>query len=103
MPLKTEKTGQRDVLPIDLDAWRDAVSYRMHRPVVQMRVYSSGDVYPICPRCGQNLDREYMAFCDRCGQHLGWKIYPVTKIRRVPKQTDLPSLLMMQAKSQSKI
>ena len=31
--------------------------------------------YPICPRCGISLDREYVRFCDRCGQLLDWINY----------------------------
>lgn len=36
--------------------------------------------YPICPRCGSPLDREYQAYCDRCGQYLSWERYGVDTI-----------------------
>ena len=31
--------------------------------------------FPICPRCMQNMEREYQAFCDKCGQRLVWSDY----------------------------
>ena len=30
-------------------------------------------IYPICPKCGRTMEREYQHYCDRCGQRLGWK------------------------------
>ena len=36
--------------------------------------------YPVCPRCGISLDREYQSFCDRCGQRLDWKHYKEAQI-----------------------
>lgn len=51
-----------------------AVSYRIAMPVTKMVQYSSGGyAYPICPRCRQSMDREYMSYCDRCGQKLSWE------------------------------
>lgn len=29
--------------------------------------------FPVCPRCGVTMEREYQKFCDRCGQCLDWK------------------------------
>lgn len=26
--------------------------------------------FPVCPRCGITIEREYQSFCDRCGQCL---------------------------------
>ena len=28
--------------------------------------------FPICPRCGSTMEREYQPYCDRCGQRLSW-------------------------------
>lgn len=52
-----------------------AQSYRSPLPVREMALYRCGDTFPICPRCGSAMDREYQSFCDRCGQRLGWKEY----------------------------
>ena len=35
--------------------------------------YPTDGAFPVCPRCGSTLEREYQNFCDRCGQRLGWK------------------------------
>lgn len=29
--------------------------------------------FPVCPRCGISMEREYQSYCDRCGQCLDWK------------------------------
>ena len=29
--------------------------------------------YPLCPRCGFGVEREYQNFCEVCGQRLLWK------------------------------
>ena len=50
-----------------------AVSDRLPLPVTQICRFTNGDGYPVCPRCTETLDREYMAYSDRCGQHLNWK------------------------------
>lgn len=50
-----------------------AASYRVALPVTQLVRYPAGGYcYPLCPRCGKSLDREYVGFCDRCGQKLRW-------------------------------
>lgn len=52
--------------------WRKASSYRIP---MQIRLYIQHwfrDVYPICPRCGSSLERDFVSYCDRCGQRLGW-------------------------------
>lgn len=36
--------------------------------------------YPVCPRCGRTMEREYMAFCSRCGQKLNWQNYQYARI-----------------------
>ena len=66
MPLKLSER------PRAKPSLRVAVSYRMALPVTQIYRYANGDGYPICPRCTETLDREYMAYCDRCGQCLNW-------------------------------
>ena len=63
--------------PIRLFA--DAVSYRIPLPVTKVIAYSK-TTYPICPRCTQSLEREYMAFCDRCGQKLNWDLFEHAKV-----------------------
>lgn len=51
----------------------DAASYRVALPVTKLIQYPTyGDCYPLCPRCGRSMEREYMNFCDRCGQRLNW-------------------------------
>ena len=50
-----------------------AVSYRVPLPVTQICEFVNGDCYPVCPRCTETLDREYMSYCDRCGQCLNWQ------------------------------
>ena len=52
----------------------EALSYRSPMPVSAMRRYGAGALYfPVCPRCGCAIEREYQAYCDRCGQCLNWK------------------------------
>jgi hypothetical protein len=50
-------------------------SYRIPMQVKELRYYPSYPdlyTYPLCPRCGTPLDREYIMFCNHCGQALGW-------------------------------
>lgn len=57
----------------------NAVSYRIPRQVTKCRTYRKGSQstsYPVCPRCGICMEREYMAFCNRCGQKLAWDRFP---------------------------
>lgn len=62
-----------------------AVSYRIAMPVTKMVQYGSGGyAYPICPRCKQSIDREYMGYCDRCGQKLSWEKIENAKILMAP-------------------
>lgn len=56
----------------------DAQSYRTPMRVTAVRRYPDCPqlfTYPICPRCGSTMDREYQAYCDRCGQALDWKYF----------------------------
>ena len=52
-----------------------ALTYRQPLKVVQILLLKNGDCFPVCPRCGITLEREYMSYCDRCGQCLEWKEY----------------------------
>lgn len=68
-----------------------AALFSMARYRVPMRVrevcrFYSGDIYPICPRCGMTIEREYMSFCDRCGQRLGWERFDFTVIVAAPRR-----------------
>lgn len=54
----------------------EARSYRVPMRVTAVRSYPECPqlfTYPICPRCGKTMDREYQSYCDRCGQALDWK------------------------------
>lgn len=62
-----------------------AVLYRVSMSVVSILVFPNGDSYPICPRCDNTLEREYMRFCDRCGQRLDWENYDLAEIVYVPR------------------
>ena len=55
-------------------------AYRVPLAVKAIRVRESGDSYPICPRCGNTMDREYMRFCDRCGQRLCWMLLDIATV-----------------------
>ena len=57
-----------------------AVSYRVALPVMRICKFTNGDCYPVCPRCTETLDREYMAYCDRCGQCLNWQWFDSAQI-----------------------
>lgn len=53
------------------------VYYRIEIPVRQRVYYANVSAYPLCPRCGRSLNREFMHFCNLCGQKLGWDEYVV--------------------------
>lgn len=72
-----------------------AVSYRLPQLVREVLLFTSGISYPICPRCDNSLDREYMSFCDQCGQRLAWTWFDYASVTRVPcnktyKQSTVP-------------
>lgn len=69
MPLKLLTTKPRKGLRIGV------YSYRVPLLVKNVRTFADGNTYPICPRCINTLDREYMSFCDRCGQKLNWQFF----------------------------
>ena len=78
MPINTElQEEKRPISRVKFIA--EAVSYRIPLAVYQVREYSHSGCYPICPRCGIGLEREYMSFCDRCGQRLSWHIFHLTQ------------------------
>ena len=52
-------------------------SYRTKMNITNIRIYRNEE-YPICPRCGNILEREYMKYCNECGQCLGWENYSDT-------------------------
>ena len=65
---------------------RDELAYRRPMSVNEFLIYSNDNAYPICPKCGSSMERDYQSFCDRCGQKLDWNdfgnahanyIYPV--------------------------
>ena len=56
-----------------LFAVTDMLSYRSPKLVRYVLQMDNGSTYPICPRCGKTMDREYQSYCDRCGQALDWK------------------------------
>lgn len=49
-----------------------ALRYRKPMPVRETVRYGSGGSFPVCPRCGSAIEREYQNYCDRCGQRLQW-------------------------------
>lgn len=52
--------------------------YRKPMAVTQVRCYhfySDLTGYPVCPRCGRTIEREYQHYCDRCGQCLDWSAF----------------------------
>ena len=51
------------------------LAFRSAMAVKEIALYRSGETYPLCPRCGVPLEREYQGFCDRCGQRLDWAGY----------------------------
>ena len=57
-----------------------AMEYRIPMQVTEILRLCHSGYYPICPRCHQSIDREYMRFCDRCGQHLGWDEFEKVKV-----------------------
>ena len=53
-----------------------AAAYRHPMSVTEVFYYVDSLIgpttYPICPRCGVTVEREFQSFCDRCGQALDW-------------------------------
>jgi len=62
------------------------ILYRLPKGVSEVRVFHAvfGETeYPVCPRCGRTMEREYMSFCSRCGQRLDWEDYEFARITHV--------------------
>lgn len=59
--------------------------YRIPMRVREVCQFYSGDLYPVCPRCCDTIDREYMRYCDRCGQRLGGEFYDYTEVVPAPR------------------
>ncbi len=60
--------------------------YRLPMEVSEVHVFHAafGETgYPVCPRCGRTMEREYMSFCSRCGQRLDWVNYEFARITYV--------------------
>lgn len=57
-----------------------ALTYRQPLRVTDILVLGNGYCFPVCPRCGITLEREYMHYCDRCGQCLEWSKYNKAEI-----------------------
>ena len=57
----------------------EELSYHIAMQVMHYRQHLSFNysytIFPVCPRCHSNMEREYQAFCDRCGQKLGWDFF----------------------------
>ena len=51
----------------------DELAFRRPMAVTEALRFRTGGTYPVCPRCGVTMEREYQNFCDRCGQRLGWR------------------------------
>lgn len=60
----------------------EALTYRTPLDVTQIFVTFDDESFPICPRCGISLDREYQSYCDRCGQKLSWRRFSRAKVVR---------------------
>ncbi len=37
---------------------------------------SSLIAFPVCPQCGQTMEREFQSYCASCGQCLDWERFP---------------------------
>ena len=79
----------------------ETVSYRFPKPVIKVLLLPNNDSFPLCPRCGISLEREYMAFCDRCGQHLAWNLFPLVINQYESTETEKRSVNSQIIKSNS--
>ena len=69
----------------------EELSYRRKMKVIHYRrsTFLDGEEteFPVCPRCLDDLEREYQAFCDKCGQKLGWNDFQyATPERKGPRE-----------------
>ena len=44
----------------------DELAFRRPMAVTEALRFRTGGSYPVCPRCGVTMEREYQNFCDRC-------------------------------------
>lgn len=64
-------------------SFREQLLYRRPMAVTEIHAFSrceGAPAYPVCPRCGKTMEREYMAFCSRCGQKLNWKDFQGARV-----------------------
>lgn len=57
-----------------------ALGYRRPMAVLELARHGSGGLFPLCPRCGSAMEREYQGYCDRCGQRLDWRGLPKARV-----------------------
>lgn len=53
-----------------------SASYRTPMEIVTVRYYphiKNQLSFPVCPRCGVDIEYDYQKYCYCCGQALGWK------------------------------
>lgn len=81
MLLKTAKTGRLRSSPLTQSS-----RYRLPMTVTTIFLCGNGCCYPLCPRCGGCLDREYLKFCNGCGQRLSWLALATAKVRRAVRK-----------------
>ncbi len=65
--------------------------YRRPMSVVEIHVFPrchGAPTHPVCPRCGETMEREYMAFCSRCGQKLDWQYFQYARVVYVEPNYD---------------
>ena len=58
-----------------------ALGYRRPMQVRELARYRSGGTFPVCPKCGAVIEREYQKHCDSCGQRLGWQELRRARVR----------------------
>ena len=58
--------------------------YRIPIPIIMAIKMNDGFWDPLCPRCGNAIDREFIHFCSSCGQRLNWTLWNEYVIERLP-------------------
>ena len=49
--------------------------YRIPMPIIKATKLQDGFWDPLCPRCGNAIDREFTRYCSSCGQRLSWILW----------------------------
>lgn len=49
--------------------------YRIPIPIIKAIKLQDGYWDPLCPRCGNAIDREFTLYCSCCGQRLNWFLW----------------------------